>query len=177
MRGAVDRVSRYWDWRPRANPEHYFQYFDGTAPTHHLYGLRKALDMIKAEGLDAVFARHQALAQTVWAAFDCWAQEGPLHLNIADAAKRSHAVTSAGAGSPNADALRQWCEHKAGLTLGIGLGRTPSDAYFRVGHMGHVNAHMIMGVLGTMQAGLSALNIPHGKGALDAAAKVIAASA
>lgn len=172
-----DRVTRYWDWRARTEPEHYFQYFDGTAPTHHLYGLRKALDMIKAEGLDAVFARHQALAQTVWAAFDCWAQEGPLHLNIADAAKRSHAVTSAGAGSPNADALRQWCEHKAGLTLGIGLGRTPSDAYFRVGHMGHVNAHMIMGVLGTMQAGLTALNIPHGKGALDAAAKVIAASA
>ncbi len=172
-----DRVTRYWDWRARTEPEHYFQYFDGTGPTHHLYGLRKALDMIKAEGLDAVFARHQALAQTVWAAFDCWAQEGPLHLNIADAAKRSHAVTSAGAGSPNADALRQWCEHKAGLTLGIGLGRTPSDAYFRVGHMGHVNAHMIMGVLGTMQAGLTALNIPHGKGALDAAAKVIAASA
>lgn len=172
-----DRVTRYWDWRARTNPEHYFQYFDGTAPTHHLYGLRKALDMIKAEGLDAVFARHQALAQTVWAAVDCWAQEGPLHLNIAGPSKRSHAVTSVGAGSPNADALRQWCEHKAGLTLGIGLGRTPSDAYFRVGHMGHVNAHMIMGVLGTMQAGLTALNIPHGKGALDAAAKVIAASA
>ena len=41
--------------------------------------------------------------------------------------------------------------------------------------MGHVNAHMIMGVLGTMQAGLIALDIQHGAGALDAAARVIAA--
>lgn len=166
-------VSRYWDWRARTDPEYYFQYFDGTAPTHHLYGLRKALDMIKAEGLDGVFARHAALANTVWAAFDHWSQEGPLHLNINDPAKRSHAVTAAGAGSPNADALRHWCEEKAGLTLGIGLGRTPSDAFFRIGHMGHVNAHMIMGVLGTMEAGLTALNIPHGQGALEAAARVI----
>ena len=167
------RVSRYWDWRARTEPEHYFQYFDGTAPTHHLYGLRTALDMIKDEGLDHVFARHEALAKTVWAAFDCWSTEGPLALNIADPAKRSHAVTSATAGSPNADALRHWCEHKAGLTLGIGLGRTPADAFFRIGHMGHVNAQMIMGVLGTMEAGLIALKIPHGKGAVEAAASVI----
>jgi len=171
------RVSRYWDWRARTEPEHYFQYFDGTAPTHHLYGLRTALDMIKDEGLDHVFARHEALAKTVWAAFDCWSTEGPLALNIADPAKRSHAVTSATAGSPNADALRHWCEHKAGLTLGIGLGRTPADAFFRIGHMGHVNAQMIMGVLGTMEAGLIALKIPHGKGAVEAAAGVIAATA
>lgn len=167
------RVSRYWDWRARTEPEHYFQYFDGTAPTHHLYGLRTALDMIKDEGLDHVFARHEALAKTVWAAFDCWSTEGPLALNIADPAKRSHAVTSATAGSPNADALLHWCEHKAGLTLGIGLGRTPADAFFRIGHMGHVNAQMIMGVLGTMEAGLIALKIPHGKGAVEAAASVI----
>ena len=171
------RVSRYWDWRARTEPEHYFQYFDGTAPTHHLYGLRTALDIIKDEGLDHVFARHEALAKTVWAAFDCWSTEGPLALNIADPAKRSHAVTSATAGSPNADALRHWCEHKAGLTLGIGLGRTPADAFFRIGHMGHVNAQMIMGVLGTMEAGLIALKIPHGKGAVEAAASVIAATA
>lgn len=171
------RVSRYWDWRARTEPEHYFQYFDGTAPTHHLYGLRTALDMIKDQGLDHVFARHEALAKTVWAAFDCWSTEGPLALNIADPAKRSHAVTSATAGSPNADALRHWCEHKAGLTLGIGLGRTPADAFFRIGHMGHVNAQMIMGVLGTMEAGLIALKIPHGKGAVEAAASVIAATA
>lgn len=172
-----DRVTAYWDWRPRVNPDYYFKYFDGTAPTHHLYGLRTALDMIKAEGLDHVFARHEKLAQIVWAAFDQWSVTGPMKLNIADPAARSHAVTSVGIGSPSGDALRQWCEHQCGLTLGIGLGRTPADAYFRIGHMGHVNAHMIMGVLGTIDAGLKALGIPHGEGALTAAAKALAARA
>lgn len=167
-------VSRYWDWRARTDPDQYFQYFSGTAPTHQLYGLRAALDMMKAEGLDAIFARHATLAKAIWAAFDCWASDGPLALNIADPALRSHAVTAIEAGSPNGDALRNWCEQQAGLTLGIGLGRTPADAYFRIGHMGHVNAQMIMAVLGTIQAGLIATKIPHGGGALDAAAGVIA---
>jgi len=152
----------------------YYQYFDGTAPTHHLYGLRTALDMIKTEGLDEVFARHEKLAQIIWAAVDRWSSEGPIKLNIADPAHRSHAVTSIEIGSPHGDALRRWCEHQCGLTLGIGLGRSPADAYFRIGHMGHVNAHMIMGVLGTIDAGLKALEIPHGPGALEAAAFALA---
>ena len=171
------RVSMYWDWHPRTKPEGFYQYFDGTAPTHHLYGLRTALDLIKAEGLDNVFARHEKLAQIIWTAFDHWAAEGPMRLNVADPAHRSHAVTSVSIGSPNGDALRNWCEHQCGLTLGIGLGREPADAYFRIGHMGHVNAHMIMGALGTIDAGLKALNIPHGKDALSAAAHALAARA
>ena len=169
-----DCVSSYWDWRPRVNPDAYYRYFDGTAPTHHLYGLRAALDMIKAEGLDHVFARHEKLAQIIWAAFDVWSTQGPIHLNIADPAHRSHAVTSVGIGSPNGVALRHWCEHQCGLTLGIGLGRDPADAFFRVGHMGHVNAHMIMGALGTIDAGLKALEIPHGAGAVEAASAALA---
>ncbi|WP_439509137.1 pyridoxal-phosphate-dependent aminotransferase family protein [Yoonia sp.] len=169
-----DCVTRYWDWRLRAAPELFHQYFNGTAPTHHLYGLRAALDIMLAEGLDNVFARHATLARTIWAAFDCWSADGPLHLNVADPAHRSHAVTSAGIGAPLGDKLRHWCEHTCGLTLGIGLGRVPADGYFRIGHMGHVNAHMIMGALGTIDAGLKALEIPHGRGALEAASSVIA---
>lgn len=169
-----DCVTGYWDWRPRINPEVYYMNFYGTAPTHHLYGLRAALDMILAEGIEAVWARHATLAQAVWAAFDVWSVPGGIGLNIADPDHRSHAVTSCFSESPDGDRLRNWCEHQAGLTLGIGLGRTPADAYFRIGHMGHVNAHMIMGVLGTIDAGLMALDIPHGDGALSAAATVIA---
>ena len=172
-----DCVTTYWDWRTRVSPEVYFQYFDGTAPTHHLYGLRAAVDLIKAEGLDHVFDRHEKLAQVIWTAFDQWSTKGPMQLNIADPAYRSHAVTSVEIGSPNGDALRKWCEHQCGLTLGIGLGRSPADAYFRIGHMGHVNAHMIMGVLGTIDAGLKALSIPHGEGALAAAASALATRA
>ena len=40
--------------------------------------------------------------------------------------------------------------------------------------MGHVNAHMMLGVSRVIEAGLRALGIPHGPGALDAAAAVIA---
>ncbi|MEM8538552.1 MAG: aminotransferase class V-fold PLP-dependent enzyme, partial [Pseudomonadota bacterium] len=115
-------VTPYWDWRARINPDYYFKYFCGTAPTHHLYGLRTALDMIKEEGLDNVFARHQKLAEVIWAACEAWGANGPLQLNVADRAHRSHAVTSIGIGSPNGDRLRHWCESKCGLTLGIGLG-------------------------------------------------------
>ena len=49
-----------------------------------------------------------------------------------------------------------------------------SEGYFRIGHMGHVNAQMVLGVLASIQAGLNALDIPHGSGALDAAAAICA---
>jgi len=175
-RTGVARVSRYWDWTPRADPQEYWQYFDGTAPTHHLFGLREALDMIAEEGLAQVWARHAALARAVWAAVDAWGQRGAMALNIGDASLRSNAVTSVMAGGGDGQRLQDWCEHKAGLTLGIGLGRDPAAAFFRIGHMGHVNAHMILGALATIEAGLIALSIPHGAGGAAAAAASIAAS-
>lgn len=176
-RARRGEISRYWDWRPRAAPEALWQYFDGTAPTHHLYGLREALAMIAEEGIEAVWARHEVLARAIWAAFDAWSAAGPLALNIADPAARSHAVTACVIGSPFGARLQDWTERVAGLTLGIGLGRSPEDGYFRIGHMGHVNAQMILGVLGTIEAGLQALGVPHGAGAVDRAAAVIAGAA
>lgn len=171
----------YWDWTPRADGPEFWQYWHGTAPTHHLYGLRTALDMIvHEEGLPNVWARHDTLARAVWAAFEAWGQGHPrIALNMADPAARARAVTSARFGAPDAQRLRAWCEEKAGVTLGIGLGMaTPDDPYstgfLRVAHMGHVNAHMTLGVLAVMEAGLKALAIPHGAGALEAATAVVA---
>jgi alanine-glyoxylate transaminase/serine-glyoxylate transaminase/serine-pyruvate transaminase len=40
--------------------------------------------------------------------------------------------------------------------------------------MGHVNAQMVLGALATMEAGLTAIGVPHGKGAVEAAAELIA---
>ncbi len=179
-RDRANCVSAYWDWRPRANAEEYYQYFAGTAPTHHLYGLREALTMLlREEGIEAAWTRHETLARALWAAAGAWAEGGPLELNVAEPAHRSHAVTSFRTGSPHGTALRDWLTEKAGVTLGIGLGMAPPGdpawhGFFRIGHMGHVNAHMIMGTLGAIEAGLTALQIPHGKGALDAAAGVLA---
>ena len=178
-RAGLKRVSNYWDWTPRADPEFYYQYFGGTAPTHHLYGLRAALDMIGNEGLENVWDRHAILAHAVWAAFDAWGREGSLRMNAADPAYRSHAVTALRIDPPYGTKLRAWAQKEIGLTLGMGLGMAPSGdrawhGFFRLGHMGHVNGHMILGALGGIQAGLRALKIPHGSGALDAAADVIA---
>ena len=179
VRDSMPRVSRYWDWKPRADPEAFYQYFGGTAPTQHLYGLRVALDMIRAEGLADVWARHERLAQAIWTACDIWGQGGSLSLNVADPAFRSHAVTAINIEPPRATALRDWTEANLGLTLGISLGMAdPGDpawhGHFRLGHMGHVNGHMILGLLGGIEAGLGALAIPHGRGAVEAAASVIA---
>jgi alanine-glyoxylate transaminase/serine-glyoxylate transaminase/serine-pyruvate transaminase len=178
VRDAMPRVSRYWDWTPRSNPDLFFEYFNGTAPTHHLYGLRASLDIIHAEGIEHVWARHTVLARAIWAACDAWGEGGDLRLNIADPACRSTAVTSLKLGGNDGTRLRDWVEQEVGLTLGIGLGMAEPgdparDAFFRLGHMGHVNGQMIMGLLGGIQAGMSSLGIAHGRGALDAAAEVI----
>ncbi len=173
-RAAMPRVSQYWDWQPRANPDLFYQYFNGTAPTHHLYGLRAALDLIHTEGIQQVWARHERLAHAIWSACEIWAQGGALQLNVADRAFRSHAVTALrltdGQGTP----LRSFTERELGLTLGIGLGMEDWDGCFRLGHMGHVNAQMVMAMLGGMETAMAALNIPRGKGALEAAAATLA---
>lgn len=178
-RAQLPRVSWFWDWTPRAHAREFFQYHAGTAPTHHLYGLRTALDMIHAEGMENVWHRHTVLARAVWAACEKWSEAGDFALNVADRAHRSTAVTALRLKSPDATRLRDWVETELGLTLGIGLGMAaPGDdawhGFFRLGHMGHVNGHMIMGMLGGIEAGMRALNIEHGAGALDAAAQALA---
>lgn len=182
-RGA-DLRTPYWDWTARADGPEFWQYWHGTAPTHHLYGLREALTMIlHEEGLPQVWARHEALARTVWAAFDAWSEGQPrIAMNVGEAAARGRSVTAARFGAPDAARLRRWCEEKAGVTLGVGLGMATDEdpegtGFLRVGHMGHVNAHMVLGVLAVMEAGLTALEIPHGQGAVEAAVAVIARAA
>ncbi|MGP6087920.1 pyridoxal-phosphate-dependent aminotransferase family protein [Antarctobacter jejuensis] len=179
VRHQMPRVSIYWDWAPRAEPEMFYQYFGGTAPTHHLYGLREALTMMMDEGMEAIWTRHARLAQALWAAADCWSAEGPFRLNVPEAKHRSHAVTAAQLGAPLGDRLRDWCRDEAGVSLGIGLrvGDTEDptgSGYFRFGHMGHLNAHGMLGLIGVVEAGLTALQIPHCGGALDAAVHALA---
>jgi len=170
----------YWDWKPRSEPELYYELFGGTAPTHHLYGLREALTMLlHEEGLENVWQRHEVLANAYWAALDTWGEGGLICHNITDKDKRSRAVSTIETGEGDAVRLREWCERKAGVTLGIGLGfgKPGSAEYsrrFRIGHMGHNNIPMVMGVMGAMDAALKALKIPHGDGALEAASAVLA---
>lgn len=172
--------SPYWDWGPRIRPEVYYQLFAGTAPTHHLYGLRCALDMILAEeGLEQVWARHAKLAQAVRVAVEAWGSAGALRPNIADPRIRSNAVTTIATGRGDAAQLRRWCRDVAGLTLGIGLAAPDVDteSLFRIGHMGHLNPPMLLGTLATIEAGLHALGIAHAPGGATAAAQAISTGA
>ena len=174
-----DLRTPYWNWTPRAHPDEFWQYWYGTAPTHHLFALREALTMLlHEEGLAAAWDRHARLARAVWAAFDGWGSANPaIALNVADPVARGHSVTAARLAAPDATRLRQWTEAQGGVTLGIGLGMATEDdpqatAALRVAHMGHVNAHMTLGALAVMQAGLTALGIAHGDG-VSAAARVV----
>lgn len=182
--GQGDLASPYWQWGPRAEATEFWQLWHGTAPTAHLFALREALTMlVHEEGLAAAWHRHEVLAQTVWAAFEAWGKGNPqIGMNVPRADWRGRSATAARFGAPHATRLRDWCEHRAGVTLGIGLGMAPPDdpayhGFLRVAHMGHVNAHMTLGALAVMDAGLKALGLPHGPGALEAAARVIAAGA
>ncbi|GIR85076.1 MAG: septum site-determining protein [Rhodobacterales bacterium] len=174
----IPHVSSYWDWEPRINPKFYYEYFCGTAPTHHIYGLRTALDMIKNEEIENTWKRHEILSRAIWAAIDKWSLDGDMSLNVKDPIERSHAVTSIRLGGKNGTKLRQWLQTKSGLTIGIGLGMSEpgdpnGDGFVRFGHMGHVNAQMIMALLGAVETGLNAIGYKHGSGGLEAASKVL----
>ena len=168
----------YLDWRPRVKPELFYEYFNGTAPTHHLYGLRTALDMlVHEEGLDNAWARHERIARAVWAAVDGWGEGGAIRHNIADEKHRSRAVSAVETGPGEARLLRAASE-EGGLVLGIGLGfGAPSsegfDSHFRIGHMGHQNVPMTMGALGGIEVAMKRAGVSHGDG-LSAAARVLA---
>lgn len=152
----------YWDWAPRARPSQFYEFFYGTAPTHHLFGLREALNIILEEGLPQVWNRHAVLSKMIWDQIDIWSMKTSMKMNIQDPHHRSHSVTAVSMDSPLATKLRRICEQDYGVTLGIGLGMaepgTPeADGYFRIGHMGHVNAHMVKGLLGCIDLALEKL--------------------
>ena len=174
----LTNVSSYWDWEPRINPKRYYEYFCGTAPTHHIYGLRTALDMIKREEIEKTWKRHEILSRAIWAAVDRWSTEGDISLNVKSPSDRSHAVTSIRLGGKNGTSLRQWLQTKSGLTIGIGLGMSEpgdphGDGFVRFGHMGHVNIQMVMALLGTVETGFRAIGYKHGNGALEAASEIL----
>jgi len=158
----------YWDWTEREGTEHYRRYA-GTAPVHLLFALRQAIDMLFAEGLDNVFERHRLLGEAVRRAVAMWAEGQVLSFNIAEASERSDTVTTVLVSDDHDPIkLQRYCKQKCGVVLGTGIGDLQGQS-FRIAHMGHVNAPMILGTLGVIEVGLNALEIPHGKGGTEAA--------
>jgi alanine-glyoxylate transaminase / serine-glyoxylate transaminase / serine-pyruvate transaminase len=158
----------YWDWTERDMAENYRKY-GGTAPIHLLFALRQAIDMIYEEGLPNVFLRHRLLGEAVRRAVATWAEGQVLGFNIAEAGERSDTVTTVMMASGHDPVpLQRYCKEKCGVVLGVGIGELTGQA-FRIAHMGHVNAPMVLGTLGVIEVALKALDIPHGSGGVEAA--------
>jgi alanine-glyoxylate transaminase/serine-glyoxylate transaminase/serine-pyruvate transaminase len=166
----------YWDWTAREGEVHYLKYA-GTPPEHLLFALRAALDMIFAEGLENVFRRHRLLAEATRRAVAAWAEGQAIAFNIFEPAERSDTVTTIiTRNGASTQPLIDYCRETCGVVLGIGLG-PDGDKAFRIAHMGHVNAPMILGTLGVVEMALAALDIPHRKGGVHAAAEWLAQAA
>jgi alanine-glyoxylate transaminase/serine-glyoxylate transaminase/serine-pyruvate transaminase len=158
----------YWDWTAREGDVHY-QKYAGTPPEHLMFALRRALDMLLAEGLENVFLRHRLLAEAVRRAVDVWSQGQAFGFNVIEPSERSDTVTTVLMGDGrDPRPLVDYCNKKCGVVLGIGIGDLSGKA-FRIAHMGHVNAPMVLGTLGVIEVGLNALGIPHGAGGAQAA--------
>ena len=165
---TADLRTRYWDWTYRTEEGPYYLRFCGTPPVSHLFGLREALRMIDEETLDARWHRHVRLAGAVRAAVDAWATPEGLSLLAVEPSERSHAVTSIRTGSVDAIELARRCRDDLGVTLGVGIGAYAATS-FRIGHMGHVNAPMVLGVLGAIETTLGAMGAPVGASGVAAA--------
>jgi alanine-glyoxylate transaminase/serine-glyoxylate transaminase/serine-pyruvate transaminase len=139
----------YWRWEEilQANRDGYWPY---TPNTNLLYGLSEALDMLNAEGLPKVFARHKRWAAAVRAAIATWG----LPVQCADAALYSPVLT--GVIVPrevDADLLRKLILQRFDMSLGTGLGLL-KGRMFRIGHLGNSNDLTILAALAGCEMGL-----------------------
>ena len=161
----------YWDWTDREGDQHY-QKYAGTPPEHMLFGLRQSLDLLFAEGMENDFRRHALLAEATRRAVGVWSEGQAIGFNIIEPNERSDSVSVILMNGHNPDDMRAYCNTQAGVILGHGIGDLSGKA-FRIAHMGHCNAPMILGTLGVVEMALGAMQIPHGKGGVQAAVEYL----
>ena len=162
----------YWDWGEMLaiNPKGFFPY---TPATNLLYGLAAALEMLFAEGLDNVFARHDRLAEATRRAVNAWG------LEILCAEPALYSSTLTGVLMPaghDADAFRKIVLDRFDMSLGQGLGKLTGKV-FRIGHLGYFNELMLAGTLSGVEMGLALAGVPYRKGGIAAALDYLAETA
>jgi alanine-glyoxylate transaminase/serine-glyoxylate transaminase/serine-pyruvate transaminase len=158
----------YWDWQEMManNKAGYFPY---TPATNLLYGLREALEMLREEGLENVFARHARHGAATRAAVRAWG----LEILCQDAREYSNALTAVlMPEGHDADALRQVILDRYDMSLGTGLAKLKGKV-FRIGHLGDFNDLTLMGTLAGVEMGLHDAGIPHRQGGVAAAMDVL----
>ena len=139
----------YWAWDEiiEMNKTGYFPY---TPATNLLYGLHEALEMLEAEGLDKIFARHKRWSAGVRGAGEAWG----LPVQCADAGLHSPILTSIIVPKGiDADKLRKTILERFDLSLGAGLGKIKGRT-FRIGHLGNSNDLTLLATLAGCEMGL-----------------------
>lgn len=159
-----------WDEMLAANKNGFFPY---TPATNLLYGLREAIQMLNAEGLENVFARHTLHGEATRRAVETWG----LEVLCANPAEYSGSLTAVIVpDGHDADKLRDVILDAFDMSLGMGLGRLKGKV-FRIGHLGHFNDLTLAGTLAGVEMGLGLAGIPHRAGGVQAALGVLAAAA
>jgi len=155
----------YWDWGPtiEANRAGYWPY---TSATNLLYGLREAIAMLREEGLENVFARHQRHAAATRAAVEAWG------LEVLCADEREHSAALTAVMVENADEVRKLILERFDMSLGAGLGRL-AGRVFRIGHLGDFNDLMLAGTLCGVEMGLRLTGVPVAGSGVEAALSLL----
>jgi alanine-glyoxylate transaminase/serine-glyoxylate transaminase/serine-pyruvate transaminase len=156
----------FFDWRPivQDNAVGFFPY---TPATLVLFGLREALDMLFAEGLSTVFARHHRLAEGVRAAVRAWG----LGLLCEEADAYSDSLTAVVMPEGlDSNALIARARDRFDLALGVGLGKLRGRV-FRIGHLGALGELEVLATLGGVEMALRDCGHPVTAGAGVAAAE------
>ena len=154
----------FWDWNEMItnNINGFFPY---TPSTNILFGLEEALKLLKKEGLDNVFKRHERHANATRLAVKNWGLE-LLPLNEDE---HSNSLTSIlFIEGVNADFIRKIILEKFNTSLGTGLGKW-SGRIIRIGHLGDFNDPMLLGTLSSVEMGLSLGEIDYNSGGVKAA--------
>ncbi len=142
-------------------------YFPYTPSIPMLYGLRESLDMLLAEGLDAVSQRHRRLADGVRSAVQGW---GLSRCCLDDHATSDTVTTILVPGSLDARRVIARAFTRYDLALGGGLGPLAGRA-FRIGHLGDLNEGMLLGALALVEMCLIEEGMPLTAGSGVAAAE------
>ena len=158
----------FWDWQEmiKFNATGFFPY---TPATNLLYGLKEALVMLREEGLDNVFARHQRLASACRAAVKAWG----LEVLCQNPAEQSPVLTGVlMPPSHDADRFRKITLEKYNISLGSGLGKV-AGKIFRIGHLGYVGDFDIITCLAALEMTLQDLGYEFEAGAGVKAAEAV----
>ena len=144
-------------------------FFPYTPSTNILYGLREALGMMRDEGLDNIWARHERFGRATRAAVKAWG----LDILAQNAAEYSGVLTAVVMpDGRDADAFRQLVLERFDMSLGTGLGKMKGKI-FRIGHLGDFNDLMLAGTLSGVEMGFALGGVPHKAGGVLAALELL----